>query len=60
MKFSHNYDQIPCDFQWSSLLDILPVKLEDLSDSFMVHGHEALPHTWMDEKRAYYPNLLSI
>jgi hypothetical protein len=31
-----------------------------ISSIFMAHGHEALPHTWMDEKRAYYPNLLSM
>ena len=27
---------------------------------FMGHRHESLPHTWMDEKRAYFPNLYNI
>jgi hypothetical protein len=25
----------------------------------MGHRHESLPHTWMNEKRAYFPKLLA-
>jgi hypothetical protein len=26
----------------------------------MGHRHESLPHTWMNEKRAYFPKLLAV
>lgn len=35
VKFSHFYSKMPRDFQHSKLLDVLPVKLEDLSPEFL-------------------------
>lgn len=37
IKFSHNYDKFPRDFQLSKLLDVIPVKLEDLSLDFILY-----------------------
>ena len=34
IKFSHRYNKLPRDFQHSKLLQVLPIKLEDLSDDF--------------------------
>lgn len=33
--FSHFYQKMPRDFQYSKLLQVLPVKLEDLSPDFL-------------------------
>ena len=47
IKFSHYYEKIPRDYKLSLLLDVLPVKLEDLSEYFLrydttfVEGGEA-------------------
>lgn len=35
IKFSHVYNKMPRDFQHSKLLDVLPVRLEDLSPDFL-------------------------
>ena len=37
IKFSHIYDKMPRDYQLSKLLDVLPVKLEDLSLDFILY-----------------------
>jgi hypothetical protein len=37
IKFSHRYDKFPRDFQLSNLLDVIPVKLEDLSMDFILY-----------------------
>lgn len=34
IKFSHRYNKMPRDYQKSRLLEVLPVKLEDLSIPF--------------------------
>ena len=34
LKFSHTYDKMPRDYKLSKLLDVLPVKLENLSPDF--------------------------
>lgn len=34
IKFSHKYDKMPRDYEESRLLDVLPIKLEDLSIPF--------------------------
>jgi len=52
----------------SSLIGtIIPIKTSlapgestTATTSYMVHRHESPPHTWMDEKRAYFPNLYNI
>ncbi len=35
IKFSHPYDKMPAGYYLSKLLDVLPVKLEDLSQEFL-------------------------
>lgn len=35
IKFSHRYNKMPRDFQHSKLLEVLPVRLEDLSADFL-------------------------
>jgi len=35
IKFSHIYNKMPRDYQHSKLLDVLPIKLEDLSPDFL-------------------------
>ncbi len=35
IKFSHSYDKMPAGWYLSKLLDVLPVKLEDLSPEFL-------------------------
>jgi hypothetical protein len=35
IKFSHLYNKMPRDFQYSKLLQVLPVKLEELSSDFL-------------------------
>jgi hypothetical protein len=35
IKFSHRYRKMPRDFQKSLLLEVLPIKLEDLSYHFL-------------------------
>lgn len=37
IKFSHRYNKQPRDFQLSKLIDVLPVKLEDLSLDFILY-----------------------
>lgn len=37
IKFSHRYTKQPRDFQLSKLIDVLPVKLEDLSLDFILY-----------------------
>jgi len=37
IKFSHHYPKMPRDFQHSKLLEVLPVKLEDLSLDFILY-----------------------
>lgn len=37
IKFSYQYDKMPRDYQESKLLDVLPVKLEDLSLDFILY-----------------------
>ena len=37
VKFSHHYIKQPRDFQLSKLIDVLPVKLEDLSLDFILY-----------------------
>ena len=37
IKFSHRYNKQPRDFQTSKLLDVLPVRLEDLSLDFILY-----------------------
>jgi len=37
IKFSHFYTKMPRDYQHSKLLDVLPVKLEDLSLDFILY-----------------------
>lgn len=32
IKFAHLYNKMPDDFQYSKLLDVLPVRLKDLSE----------------------------
>lgn len=51
IKFSHHYDKMPRDYESSKLLDVLPVKLEDLSASFLKYD------TAFEENgtRSYYP-----
>ena len=34
IKFSHFYSKLPRDYQYSRLLQVLPVKLEELSPEF--------------------------
>ena len=34
IKFSHFYSKLPRDYQYSKLLQVLPVKLEELSPEF--------------------------
>lgn len=34
IKFAHVYSKMPRDFRYSKLLDVLPVKLEDISQEF--------------------------
>ena len=35
IKFSHAYDKMPAGYCLSKLLDVLPVRLEDLSQEFL-------------------------
>ncbi len=35
IKFSHFYSKMPRDYQYSKLLQVLPIKLEDLSEDFL-------------------------
>jgi hypothetical protein len=35
IKFSHAYDKFPAGYYLSKLLDVLPVRLEDLSQEFL-------------------------
>ena len=35
IKFSHIYNKMPRDYQYSKLLQVLPIKLEDLSQEFL-------------------------
>ncbi len=35
IKFSHPYDKLPAGYYLSKLLDVIPVKLEDLSKDFI-------------------------
>jgi len=37
VRFSHRYFKFPRDYQQSKLLDVLPVKLEDLSLDFILY-----------------------
>ncbi|MCK9571074.1 hypothetical protein M0R72_19150 [Candidatus Pacearchaeota archaeon] len=37
IKFSHFYTKMVRDYQQSKLLDVLPVKLEDLSPDFLLY-----------------------
>lgn len=37
MKFSHRYDKMPKGFENSRLLDVIPIKLQDLSIEFIVY-----------------------
>jgi hypothetical protein len=37
IKFSHRYDKLPYGFEWSRLLDVIKVKLEDLSNDFIFY-----------------------
>ena len=37
IKFSHLYNKMPRDFQYSKLLDVIPVNLEDLSLDFVLY-----------------------
>lgn len=50
IKFSHVYNKMPRDFQHSKLLDVLPVRLEDLSQDFLQYDT-----TYLDggEERQY-------
>ena len=37
IKFSHFYSKFPRDWQQSKLLDVIPVKLQDLSLDFLLY-----------------------
>ena len=37
IKFSHLYNKMPRDYQHSKLLEVLPIKLEDLSLDFLLY-----------------------
>ena len=44
IKFSHRYSKMPRDYQLSRLLEVLPIKLEDLSTAFLYYDT-----TYMEE-----------
>ena len=37
IKFSHKYNKMPTCFEYSKLLDVLPIKLEDMSQEFLCY-----------------------
>ena len=37
IKFSHKYDKMPANFSISKLLEVLPIKLQDLSLDFVLY-----------------------
>lgn len=47
IKFSHSYDKMPAGWYLSKLLDVLPVKLEDLSQEFLKYD------TWIEGDEYY-------
>jgi len=49
IKFSHRYTKTPEEFQQSRLLDVIPIKLEDLSSDFHMYDtayREGNTYTW--------------
>lgn len=52
INFSHIYTKFPRDYQFSKLLDVLPVKLEELSPSFLVYD---TIYQGEDGEEYYYP-----
>lgn len=52
VKFSHLYDKFPRDFQLSKLLEVLPVKLEDLSLPF--RQYDTAYVNWESAYNKYY------
>jgi hypothetical protein len=37
IRFSHFYQKMPRDYQYSKLLQVIPVKLEDMSPEFLLY-----------------------
>jgi len=37
INFSHKYNKMPYGFESSKLLDVLPIRLEDLSQEFLLY-----------------------
>jgi len=43
IKFSHDYDKLPANVKWATLLEVLPVRLENLHSPFIEYDT-----SWLD------------
>lgn len=51
IKFSHSYDKMPAGYHLSKLLDVFPVKLENLSPEFRKYDTTY----WESDEEKQYP-----